>query len=118
VEVEVHEAHALPGLDVAGHGPDADGAVAAEHERQLARGRRLGHAARGIGDDLDHLVEVLGARVVAVGSPPPRLTVPAVVHIEAGVAKQIDQPRLAEGARCLLLTRCERAGARRDADHS
>jgi hypothetical protein len=118
VEVEVNDPNALPGLDVSRHRPDSNRAIAAQYERGLAGAGRLGDTARRIGDDLDNPVEVLRPRVAAVGSPPPPLAVAAVVHLEAGVSKQIDQAGVAQRGRGLLLARRERAGARRDADHT
>ena len=108
MEVEVDETRALSGGVGAGHRADLDRAVAAEHDRAVAGAdRRLdapGHLARRLGD----AGGVLGAPMLAIGGPAAERDV-----AEVGVR---GEPRLAQGARRLLLARGESAEARRRAD--
>jgi len=50
----------IAGRDVSAHRAHSDGAIAAEHERDLPLGDRLLHAPRGLLDDVDDGIHVLG----------------------------------------------------------
>jgi hypothetical protein len=116
VRVEVHESEPFSTCELTSDRADADRAVASEHQGGLSRTDSFGDASGGVADDLHHLVQVLGAPVVAVRVPAPLLAIFVVAHENASVAQRLDQARVAERPRCLLLTRSEGPGAGRDAD--
>jgi hypothetical protein len=118
VGVEIDEPDALPGGHVAGDGADTDRAVAADHKCQLVLGDRVAHAASGVLHDLDDLGGVLCVSILAIRSPPPYLAVAVILDSDVRSSQHVEQTRLAQGARGLLLARSERPRTGRHADHA
>ena len=118
MEIEVDEAEAVGALDVPGDRANSDCAIATQDEGDLLGEDGLDDARRGVVDDLDDLLEVLGERALAVRPPAPDLAIAVVRDRDGGVPEKLDEACMSQRHRRLLLTRCERSGAGRDADHS
>jgi hypothetical protein len=96
---------------VTGDGTDAYRAVATEHQGGLVRSDGFSDAPSGLAHDPDNRGQILGAPVLSVRAPAPCRPILVVAHDNAGLAQQLDQARLSERPRRLLLTGGEGAGA-------
>ena len=116
VDVEQSAPLAEGGIE-AGQQPHGDRAVATEHEQATV----VGHQPRDVvGQFLDRghdLTDVLREPVVPIGRPHLSGEVPGVVDVDAGAGECLDEPRVAEGARRLVLACGVAPGTARHADH-
>jgi hypothetical protein len=103
---------------MASDGADPDRAVATQDQADLSSEDGLTDSRRGVAGDLDHPPQILGVWALAVRAPAPGLAVAVVGDLETAVAQPLDQARLSQGGRRLLLPGRERARAGGYADHS
>ena len=116
VDVEQPAPLAEGGIE-AGQQPHGDRAVATEHEQATVVGHQSWDV---VGQFLDRghdLTDVLREPVVPIGRPHLSGEVPGVVDVDAGAGECLDEPRVAEGARRLVLACGVAPGTARHADH-
>ena len=100
VRVEVHQSEPFSTCEMPSDRADAYRAVASEHQSGFSRTDSFGDATGGVADDLHHLVQVLGAPIVAVRAPAPLLSIFVVMHQNAAWRSDSTKPasRSARGA--------------------
>ena len=102
-----------------GDGAETDGAVAAQHQRELARGERRADALGGLARARRRRrARFCAYGLLAIGPPAPDLGVAVIDDRDAGRREPGEQAGVAQRARRLLLAGRIRAGARRHADHT
>ena len=100
MDVEVDEADPPALGQVPGHRAEPDGAVAAEHERQLAGGQRRAHALGGLARAGHDGRQILRVRLLAVGPPAPHRRIAVIDDRDAAAREPASRPaaRSARGA--------------------
>ena len=116
MEVEIDETRLGARGYGAGDRADADGAVTAQHERELAGAHRRLDPRRDLTHAAHDRLGIHRARFVVVDAPAELRRVAPVVHLAPGGAQRVHQPGGAQSCGSVLLAGSEGAGARRRAD--
>ena len=110
--VEAGEGDRADGLLDPGDRPDADRAVAAQHQgHAVALNQGVGYALGRRSDRVQDGVEVLGLWVGSVGPPGDDRGVPEIVHLESHPAELVDESCGADRGWRLLLADTAGAGS-------